>query len=191
MKKTSHFFAFLGRVPFRVTLAWSLVILGLFTSPAGWAASSCQNLLQVQQGAVRRHIGPEIFAVEVPKYNYSFQGSLNDEGTLSISAFLSFSEFGVRSHLRGDDLYRKMIEHFGVEKIKKIKGVWFDGTNYDRFFELLKAGHSKEEAALGTWSGRQAQKYGFNKGLFTADGGLLSVKEEVGTRTNPVDLSFW
>lgn len=126
-------------------------------------SQGCGVYLEVQQGAIKRYKDAEIFMVEVPKYNYLFQGTLSDRGTLDITAYLSFSEFGVRSHLRGSELYREMIEHFGVERIKKIKGAWLEGTNYERFFELYNSGYSKEDAASMTWSGRQAAKYGFNR----------------------------
>jgi hypothetical protein len=92
---------------------------------------------------------------------FEFHGFLNNEGTLFIGAFLAEPLIGLRSPLQGHQLYREMIEYFGLSNIKTIQGKWVEGTNKDQFLKNIKAGLSKSQAAMETWSGQQARKYGF------------------------------
>ena len=94
--------------------------------------------------------------------SFYFEAFLNSDGRLSFNAFLSLPEFGLRSSMRGNILYKKMIQFFDIRNISSIKGTWVDGTNYDHFFKKIDQGYSKEDAAQSTWSGQQAKKYGFS-----------------------------
>lgn len=91
---------------------------------------------------------------------FIFEGHLQNR-VLEITALLSLPESNIRSQLRGDLLYQRMITYFGREHVDKIVGNWFSGTNYDQFFNNLKNNATLEDAALYTWSGRQAAKYGY------------------------------
>jgi len=42
---------------------------------------------------------------------------------------------------------------------------WIDGTNYEQYMSNIKVGVKPEEAAIRTWSGKQASMYGFNKSI--------------------------
>lgn len=44
-----------------------------------------------------------------------------------------------------------------------IIGQWQDGTNFDQFQAGLQAGMSVENAALGTWTGYNAQRVGYKR----------------------------
>lgn len=148
-----------------------LLILGISLSAfSAQAQNLCldifsnKNTLTIQYGPEDRYKDAENFAVEIlPSRTYSFQATLNAKGTLNISAFLALPEFGVRSHLKGPELYAEMIQHFGRDKILRIEGTWVEGTNHSQFFAALKRGFTPEQAALATWSGRQAQLYGFTR----------------------------
>ena len=70
---------------------------------------------------------------------------------------------GTRGALRGGKEFQAILEHFGVENIKVIKGSWSYGDNLAEFNKLLLEGLTEEEAALGTWTGKQAQAVGFGK----------------------------
>lgn len=146
----------------RSCLAFSLAALLCFHSIPAFS-QGCHQFLEVQTSLVKSLKTDSMFMVEVPQLAYSFEATLNEDGVLHIAAFLSYPDLGVRSHLRGSDLYKEMIEHFGLARIKKIRGTWLDGTNYEQFFDKLDEGYSEEEAALATWSGRQAQKFGFTR----------------------------
>lgn len=91
---------------------------------------------------------------------FIFEGHLV-KGDLHIVARLVDSEANVRSQLRGDLLYTKMINYFGAKNIHRIAANWFAGTNHSQFFENLKRMDTPEEAAAHTWSGQQAAKHGF------------------------------
>lgn len=83
---------------------------------------------------------------------------------LHISAFLKIPGFSGRAPLRGTDLYDEMMNHFGMKNIDAIVAVWSGHTtNFEQFMELTSQGFSEEEAALNTWSGRQARRYGFHQ----------------------------
>jgi hypothetical protein len=83
-------------------------------------------------------------------------------GGLSMEVYLASHKRQTRSARRGSELYTEMMAHFGVEKIDYVEGTWLGGFNSDQFYEGLARGMSLEQAALNTWSGRQAQRFGFN-----------------------------
>ena len=67
-------------------------------------------------------------------------------------------------HLRAAKLFERMMKHFqdSHQKIHAIRGYWVHGTNLKMFLEQLKAGKSEHEAALSTWTGRQAARFGYS-----------------------------
>ena len=101
-----------------------------------------------------------VFSYEDKTYNFSFDGVLRD-GTLTLSFHLVDESGGFRSIHHGDELYDQMITHFGIKNIFAIEGSWSKGTNYDGFLKAYNAGATAKEAALQTWSGIHAKKYGF------------------------------
>ncbi|MBK8722983.1 MAG: hypothetical protein IPL95_12165 [Saprospiraceae bacterium] len=87
---------------------------------------------------------------------------IDDEGVLTITMRTELED-GTRSKLlKGKEQYDKILQYFG-DRIKKIKGSWQYGSNLQKFLEIKSEGKSDEEAALGTWSGQQADKNGFKK----------------------------
>lgn len=86
-----------------------------------------------------------------------------EDGVLSMRIQLKVPSQGYRSSLQGHKIYKEMMEHFGVKNIKKIESVWIEQTNFTQFFKNIEKGMSEKEAALNTWSGRQAKSYGFSK----------------------------
>ncbi len=69
---------------------------------------------------------------------------------------------------RGQDLYDFMMSYLNDKDIPvhEISGRWYTGeelgTNAQQFFLNLEKGMSPENAALETWSGKQARRYGFD-----------------------------
>lgn len=142
-----------------------LIVIG-FSSAHG--QNSCRDIfateLRIEYGEVERYADFENFGAQVlPSGAYSFQASLNREGTLNISAFLAFPEFGVRSHLKGSELYAEMMHHFGRDRIQRIEGKWLDGSNHTQYFAGIARGLTPEQAAIATWSGQQAARYGYSR----------------------------
>lgn len=86
-----------------------------------------------------------------------------EEGKLTVKASLVDLVTGDRSSVKGSDLYKEMILHFGIERIDVISGRWFpfSKANYGAFFTALKQGKNSREAAFSTWTGQQVLKYGF------------------------------
>lgn len=145
-----------------------LGLLCVLTFPTSGQALECSRLLgaplKIVTGVYYTSKTEESFSiVDRENRHISFSGYLNSKGVLSISAHLVFPGLGHRSSLRGDALYKEMIEHFGLAQIKEIRGIWVDGVNFKKFFTLRESGASLAQAALNTWSGKQAVKYGFTE----------------------------
>ena len=68
----------------------------------------------------------------------------------------------------GTDMFASAMQRLVNEgiKVNQIRGAWEAGTdsvNTARYLENIANGMSKENAALNTWTGRIAQKYGYGK----------------------------
>lgn len=146
----------------------SIFFAVLFFALPAYSANLCLEIFRdngpvIQTGTPLYYRDATIFAVEVPELSYTFEGYLNPSGRLSITARLTYPEFHIRSHLSGAKLYSEMIAHFGLERIQSIEGHWAYGDNYQQYFAGLAKGLNPPEAALATWSGQQAQRFGFTK----------------------------
>ena len=64
------------------------------------------------------------------------------------------------SGIRGTDLFKQMMEHFG-SNAKGVKGKWVSGTNLDKVNELTAKGVPIEEAVKQTWTANRARDAGF------------------------------
>ena len=113
------------------------------------------------QGEVHFEKSSTVFAMRDLDFGFSFRGTLA-YGRLEITATLENELKGIRSSQHGADLYRQMIQHFGVKNIKTIAGIWTAGTNHQQYSNFIRKGLEPEEAAAQTWSGVQAAKYGFS-----------------------------
>ena len=85
---------------------------------------------------------------------FNFSSFLLEDRSLLIAARLIHRPRRIRSSLRGQELYRKMISHFGQRNISSITGDWRSGTNFDAYKMARAHGYSKEAAAKSTWSGK-------------------------------------
>jgi len=63
------------------------------------------------------------------------------------------------SPLRGSEMFDKVMNHFG-DRVNSITGNFID-DNRETFNRLTAAGADDTTAALGTWTGKQASRYGF------------------------------
>jgi hypothetical protein len=103
------------------------------------------------------------FSYEDKTYGFKFVAELENDGTLFLDTELVNNRLGIRSHMHGRDLYEQMIQHFGLQRITGIRALWSGGTNFSQFHGNLRNRMNVEDAALNTWSGRQAARYGFTK----------------------------
>lgn len=70
--------------------------------------------------------------------------------------------------------------------VRAVEGNWTQGElgdNLETFNELTKAGLGPEQAALGTWTGRQAAKAGFTKAVFLPGGKFMLKHQQPGEYT--------
>lgn len=128
---------------------------------------SCQSLLGTQYEVLvgeEEFLGSEsTFLYQDLQYGFVFEAHLVSDGFLLIDAFLIDEERGIRSQQKGRYLFKRMIEHFGVDKVTGIRARWSGGTNFDAYHEALRAGLPPEKAAFETWTGRLAVEYGFSE----------------------------
>lgn len=68
---------------------------------------------------------------------------------------------GARGAIRGAEQFRKIIDYFGLNNIRSIKGSWSYGDNLNAFNKAIAEGATPEAAAAQTWTGQQAAKVGF------------------------------
>ncbi len=104
---------------------------------------------------------PRFFHYRDLDYKFLFEASLSDR-QLSIEAALKYPHKEIRSRWSGLVLYDMMMKAIGSENIDEIEGIWVSGLNHDEYVQNLMS-MNPEDAALNTWSGRMAQRYGFKK----------------------------
>jgi hypothetical protein len=64
---------------------------------------------------------------------------------------------------RGGQMFADMVNFFGRENVHGVLGKWLPGLpdNLNSFNQLLRQGMTVEQAALGTFTGKMAARYGF------------------------------
>ena len=125
----------------------------------------CANVLKAQTQVVSGNNEifleePTFFLYTDPENKFIFEAILVND-TLHVEARLVNKSKNVRSRLRGEELFDRAVSVFGLENIKQIEGSWYYGNNYEEYYQNSKAGMEQHQAALNTWTGRLAQKYGF------------------------------
>jgi hypothetical protein len=154
MKQTMRFWLFLTLFSFTIGAHAQMQCFDLFS-----AFKTVQGEKDKEFLIKRAHK----FSYLDKEYDFEFTAELDNHGVLALNVQLINKRLGIRSYQHGPDLYAQMIEHFGLENINAIEGVWGGGTNFDQFNGNLRRGMGVEEAAANTWSGRQAARYGFTK----------------------------
>nr|BFD93728.1 hypothetical protein KitaXyl93_50880 [Kitasatospora sp. Xyl93] len=66
------------------------------------------------------------------------------------------------SPLRGKEMFDEVMGHFG-DRVQGVQGIWVYGDNLGGFNDAVRGGASLVAAAKGTWTGRQAARYGFTR----------------------------
>ena len=88
---------------------------------------------------------------------------LRPNGELVFDIRTESSVTGRRNVVRGKELFRLMIQHYG-SSIQTIHCYWNDeSTNLAEFNRFTTLGMSEEEAASKVWSGARAIEHGFVK----------------------------
>ncbi len=68
---------------------------------------------------------------------------------------------GSHKIVRGRVLFDLMMLHFGAS-VRSMIGFWMEGDNLAAFNRALADGKAENEAAIGTWTGAQAKRHGFD-----------------------------
>jgi hypothetical protein len=67
--------------------------------------------------------------------------------------------------LKAKYLFRLMLEHYGLENTREIKGMWYaysrHTTNHEQFTNSYNETHSELSAIESTWTAKIAKAYGF------------------------------
>ena len=92
--------------------------------------------------------------------NKGILASLDDEG------FVEFKINVQGSGLRGTDLFKRMMEHFGTN-VRGIWGKWVKGTNLEIVNRLTAQGLPLEEAVTRAWTANRARDFGFGTATVT------------------------
>ncbi len=143
-----------------------LCLFIFFHNQSAFGQPKCSDLFEsafkIHVADVQVEVGPRIYHVFEPDGWFYFKAKLEDR-QVNIRAFLVNHEERFRSTIRGTDAFANMIEHFGKDNIDVIQGRWFpfSVSNFQSFKKARERGHSMEEAAFSTWTGRQAAKYGY------------------------------
>lgn len=127
------------------------------------AAPSCESVhspIQVLVGPLETVKTRDSFEISDPENQFFFLAQLY-HGELIMD--IQLVDGHRRSSIRGSEAYAQMMTHFKPHGIYLISATWSYGTNNKRFFELLDQGVPAEQAALQTWSGQQATKYGYTE----------------------------
>lgn len=86
---------------------------------------------------------------------------VGSDGMLEIDLRTRLEDGSRSTVLRGAEQFGRILRHF-AGRFKGIRGNWQFGDNLAAFNWAIKAGSLPAEAALQTWTGRQAQAAGFS-----------------------------
>ena len=113
-------------------------------------------------GLLRELLGDQNGTLNLVDGNgFGNEGSLANDGTLT----LFIRRNGETP--QGNEMFTQIVEFFGTENIEQIRGEWLDirgiSDNYDEYQLNIESGLTPEEAALATFTGRQAVRHGFTR----------------------------
>ncbi len=133
----------------------------------GSPALQCRELFSFQErvlGKISRKANPGSFEIIDRDFGFDFKATLSKEGEMRFTVFLADPYNHIRSQMQGHRIFDESIEHFGLENIKSIHGVWNqDSVNFRQFQMALLSGLDAKAAALKTWTALQTQRHGFTK----------------------------
>jgi RHS repeat-associated protein len=100
------------------------------------------------------------------------------EGELELQIRTQTNE-GTRGAIRGAEQFKKILDYFGKQNIRSIKGSWSYGDNLAAFNKAIAGGATPEAAARGTWTAQQAAKAGFTTAHVTRTYGAAGAYTKV------------
>lgn len=153
-------------------LIFCVQLLVSFVPFSGVKAQSmeCQNLFKTQnsiQSIDVIEMSENVFHLQqtdegsAKPFHFIARYSSDHGGSLSFDVFLVNYKMGSRSAMRGAQLYQQAVDYFADKQINRVLCSWTYSDNSREYYLNKSNGMSSEEAALNTWSGRQAQLHGF------------------------------
>ena len=97
-----------------------------------------------------------------PQFFFKATYESKQGGSLFLDIKLVDRTHNLRSQIKGKETYDLMMEHFSGKPLRTIIGQWSFSDNSKQYLHNVKnLNMSPEVAALNTWSGQQAQRYGY------------------------------
>ncbi len=119
-----------------------------------------------------RNITEEAYRVfDASNIRWQAMGDIGADGMLNITLRTRLEDGTRSSAIRGAEQFQAIIQHF-AGRSKGIRGSWTYGDNLDAFNQATVAGLPPEEAALVTWSGKQAAQAGYTRVIILLLSGL-------------------
>ncbi|HYH16506.1 MAG TPA: hypothetical protein VD794_14855, partial [Flavisolibacter sp.] len=101
------------------------------------------------------------YVEDISNRRFNAEGRVNENGQLDITIRTKLESGERSSNLNAEEQFQKILEHF-EGRFESIKGNWQYETNLEMFKKFIKEGFTREQAALKTWTGKQAGKAGYN-----------------------------
>lgn len=174
-----------------MTIILSWLIGSFFVSAQASSPMSCINLFTppaTVRGVEEFEKHPQFFRYLDRTYHFTFEATLGDAGIVFFEAYLNQGSRHIRSAYTGRQLYSQMMEHFGLQNIIGVSGIWMGGTNLSQYYTFRARGDGPEQAASKTWSGRLAHEYGFTE-VHIVDAGTTG--PGLPNMNDPVEVIFF
>ena len=112
--------------------------------------------------------GPSFMITHKSNRMFYAEAYLSPGGILNFTLHLRTKSGRLRvPGIKGSQIFKLAMELYG-ERVRAIKGEWFGelNVNLTQFNRLTSSGTNLESAALQTWTGRQAERFGYTQPAF-------------------------
>ena len=122
--------------------------------------------------------------------NFSFLALYNKQSkSIEIRTMLVDLAGGERSAIKGHEAYKEMMEHFSDQNVRVVRGNWSQSDNSRVYLDNVRIKNmTPEEAALNTWSGKQAVAHGYTHAKVVFEG---MVENKQGIKVYKIDVDFY
>ena len=127
---------------------------------------------------------------EDSEQNFAFMAVYNSQSkSIEIRTMLVDWAHGQRSAIKGSEAYKDMMEHFSDKDVRVIRGNWSQSDNSIAYINNVRnSGMDPEQAALNTWSGKQAAAHGYGHARVIFEG---LVENQQGQKVYKIDVDFY
>ena len=123
-------------------------------------------------GRLISNITEEAYRVfDASDIRWQAMGDIGADGMLNITLRTRLEDGTRSSALRGAEQFQAIIQHF-AGRCQGIRGSWTYGDHLEAFNHATAAGMLPEEAALTTWTGKQAAQADYTRVIILLLSGL-------------------